>query len=90
MSFPIRYLGYPLYYGRKKKEYFAGLCLAVVSKVDSWKNRLLSVGGSVVLLKHVLFALPVHLLMAVSPPKSIFKEIEGRFSNFLWGESVWG
>ena len=42
------------------------------------------------LLKHVLSALPIQLLMAASPPKSIFKEIEGRFSNFFWGESVWG
>ncbi|XP_027150296.1 uncharacterized protein LOC113750530 [Coffea eugenioides] len=56
--------GYPLYYGRRKKECFTGLCQAV----------------------HVLSALPVYLLMAASPPKSVFKEIEGRFSNFLWGE----
>nr|XP_027109237.1 uncharacterized protein LOC113729105 [Coffea arabica] len=81
MSFAIWYLGYPLYSGRKKKEYFAGLCLAVVSKVDSWKNRLLSAGGRIVLLKRVLSTLLVHLLMAVSPPKSIFKEIEGRWKD---------
>ncbi|XP_027157143.1 uncharacterized protein LOC113758529 [Coffea eugenioides] len=88
-AFPIKYLRYPLYYGRRRKEYFAGLCQAVVSKVESWKNRFLSTGGRIVLLKHVL-ALPVYLLMAASPPKSVFKEIEGRFSNFLWGDSEWG
>ena len=33
--FPIKYLGYPLYYGGQKKEYFAGLCQVVVSKVES-------------------------------------------------------
>nr|XP_027102884.1 uncharacterized protein LOC113724156 [Coffea arabica] len=89
-SFPIKYLGYPLYYGRRKRVFFEGLCQAVVRKVESWENKLLSAGGRIVLLKHVLSALPVFLLMAASPPKSVFREIEGRFSNFLWGESEWG
>ncbi|XP_027151985.1 uncharacterized protein LOC113752040 [Coffea eugenioides] len=88
-SFPIRYLGYPLYYGRRKKEYFAGLCQAVVSKIESWKNRLLSAGGRIVLLKHVLSALPVYLLMAASPPKSVFKKIEGP-SQIIFGVSQSG
>nr|XP_027102332.1 uncharacterized protein LOC113723448 [Coffea arabica] len=35
-----------------------------------------------VLLKHVLVALPVYLLIAASPPKSVLKELERRFSNF--------
>ncbi|XP_071940698.1 uncharacterized protein [Coffea arabica] len=34
-------------------------------------------GGRIVLLKHVLSAMPTYLLMAVSPPKAIFKELEG-------------
>ncbi|XP_027062756.1 uncharacterized protein [Coffea arabica] len=89
-SFPIRYLGYPLFYGRRKREYFAGLCQAVVRKIESWEHKLLSAGGRIVLVKHVLSVLPVYLLMAASPPKSVFREIEGWFSNFLWGESKWG
>ena len=43
-----------------------------------------------VLLKHVLAALPVYLLIAAFPPKSVLKELERRFSNFLWGEADGG
>ena len=88
--FSIKYLGYPLYCGRRKKEYFARLCQAVVLKIDSWKNRLLSFGERIVLLKHVLSSLPVYLLMVASPSKIVFKEIESMFSNFLWGSSEGG
>ena len=85
--FRIKYLGFPLYCGRRKKDFFGGLCQAVTLRVLSWQNRLLSQGGRIVLLKHVLSAMPTYLLMAVSPPKAIFKELEGIFSNFLWGST---
>nr|XP_027082134.1 uncharacterized protein LOC113704429 [Coffea arabica] len=88
--FPIKYLGFPLYCGRRKKEFFGGLCQAVLLRIQSWQNRVLSQGGKIVLLKHVLSSMPIHLLMAASPPKAIFQELEGMFANFLWGASEGG
>ena len=57
----------------------------VHSKINSWKNRLLSPGGKIVLTKHVLSSIPLHLLVAVSPLKSILATVERLFANFLWG-----
>ncbi|XP_071909727.1 uncharacterized protein [Coffea arabica] len=49
------------------------------------KNRLLSPGGKIVLIKHLLSSTPLHLLAGVSPPKSILATVERLFANFLWG-----
>ena len=89
-SFPIRYLGCPLYTGRRKKEYFGEISKAIVSRILSWKQRILSPGGKVVLLKHILSSLPIHLLAAASPPKGVLREIEREMAAFLWGSSEFG
>lgn len=41
----------------------------------------------VVLIKHVLQALPTYTLSALSPPKGTFKLLEKHFSNFFWGST---
>ena len=84
-GFPIRYLGLPLYTGRCKGSYFADLSQRMVDKVLSWKTRLLSSGGKIILIKHVLSSIPIHLLAAGVMPKSIFHTIERVCANFLWG-----
>nr|XP_027064499.1 uncharacterized protein LOC113690699 [Coffea arabica] len=89
-SFPIRYLGCPLYTGRRKKEYFGEVCKAIVGRILFWKQRILSPGGRVVLLKHVLSSLPIHLLAAASPTKGVLREIEREMAAFLWGSSEYG
>ena len=84
---PIRYLGLPLYLGRSKSAYFVEVCQAVVVQIMSWKLRLISPGGRIILVKHVLASIPVHLLSAVVCPVSIFNRIEQACANFLWGSA---
>ncbi|XP_027120509.2 uncharacterized protein [Coffea arabica] len=86
-DFPIRYLGFPLYSGRGKAAYFGEVCQSVVARVMSWKSRLLSTGGKLVLIKHVLSAIPVHLLSAAVGFGSVFRQIEQVCARFLWGSS---
>ncbi|XP_071914052.1 uncharacterized protein [Coffea arabica] len=86
-ALPIRYLGFPLYTGKSKAVYFGEVCQTVVANVMSWKSRLLSTGGRLVLIKHVLSAIPVHLLSAAVCPDSIFRRIEQICARFLWGTS---
>ncbi|XP_059277923.1 uncharacterized protein LOC132032165 [Lycium ferocissimum] len=38
----------------------------------------------IVLIKHVLLAMPMHLLAAMKPPKGTFEQIEGAIARFLW------
>ncbi|XP_027151938.1 uncharacterized protein LOC113751992 [Coffea eugenioides] len=74
--FPIRYLGFPLYFGRCKSSYYAAVGQSILGRVLSWKSKFLSAGGKMVLIKHVLSSMPVHLLSAAVIPTSIFKSIE--------------
>ncbi|XP_071918896.1 uncharacterized protein [Coffea arabica] len=86
-SFPIRYLGFPLYFGRCKSSYYGGVCQSILGRILSWKSRLLSFGGKIVLIKHVLASMPMHLLSAAVLPGKLFKTIENACSAFLWGSS---
>ena len=51
----------------------------------SWEES--SLGGRIVLIQHVLLAIPIHLLSAVVMPESVFRIIERVCSNFLWGSN---
>lgn len=53
-----------------------------------WKSKLLSFGGKIVLIKHVLNSMPVHLLSVLNIPKGVISRLQKIFSNFLWGSSV--
>ena len=43
-----------------------------------------SFGGRVLLIKHVLSAIPIHLLTAACPPKGVLALAERAMENFLW------
>ncbi|XP_071909708.1 uncharacterized protein [Coffea arabica] len=89
-AFPVRYLGCPLYVGRRKKIYFADMYNAVASRILSWKNQLLLVGGRIVLVQSVLASMPIHLLAAASPSHGVMGALERLFADFLWGASDGG
>ncbi|XP_071939975.1 uncharacterized protein [Coffea arabica] len=70
-----------------KSSYIGDVCQAILQRILSWKSKLLSSGGKIVLIKHVLSAIPVHLLSATVLPRSVFGILEKACSNFLWGSS---
>ena len=84
-DFSVHYLGSPLFIGRCKGAYHADLCQNIVDEVLSWKSRLLSPGGKIILIKHVLLSIPTHLLASGVVLKGIFHFIEDVHANFLWG-----
>ncbi|XP_027166413.1 uncharacterized protein LOC113766418 [Coffea eugenioides] len=86
-QFPVRYLGFPLYVGRYKSAYFGEVCHSISARILSWRSKLLSPGGRLVLIKHVLSAIPTHLLSAAVIPMAVFKAIERVCASFLWGSS---
>ncbi|XP_071926511.1 uncharacterized protein [Coffea arabica] len=75
-AFPFRNLGFPLYIGRCKASYMGEIGQALVQRIMSWKSKLLSKGGKLTLIKHVLMSIPVHLLSAAVLPASVFKMLE--------------
>ena len=89
-TFPTRYLGFSLYVGRCKVAYFAEVCQKVLGKIVSWKTKFLSSGGRITLIKHVLSAIPVHLLSTTVIPNAVFRAIDRACADFLWGASEEG
>lgn len=84
-EFPVRYLGYNLFVGRRKKQFFSNTCNLVISRVHSWKNRFLSMESNITLSKTIVSSMPIYLLATASLPKSILQSLESIFANFLWG-----
>ena len=75
-SFPIKYLGYPLYVGRGKLTYFSGIAESMSKQVFAWNSNLLSYGGKLTLIKSVLASILIHLLAVTTPTKDFLQSLE--------------
>lgn len=53
-KFSFTYVGYPIYYRRKKISYFENIITKVNNGMWSWHNRTLSFGGRYILIESVL------------------------------------
>ncbi|XP_075111250.1 uncharacterized protein LOC107797084 [Nicotiana tabacum] len=89
-DFPIIYPGCPIFYARRKLEYYQPLITKVMDNLQSWQGKLLSVGGRAVLISHVLQSMPMHLLSAVNPPNYVINRLHKLFAQFFWSSSVGG
>lgn len=59
----------------------------IKSRLASWNSLHLSLGGTITLLKSVLFALPIYYISFFKMPVGIINEMESLFKRFLWGGS---
>ncbi|XP_075101658.1 uncharacterized protein LOC142177094 [Nicotiana tabacum] len=83
-KFPFTYLGYPIFYTRRRKDYYEDLIKKVKAKLHSWKGKLLSFGGKATLISSVLQSMPVHMLSVLDPPNSIMGHLHKTFARFFW------
>ena len=56
-------------------------------RISHWTNRLLSIGGRLVLIRSVLSSLPVFWMALVPIPSSILDKLRKLIFSFLWGSS---
>lgn len=42
------------------------------------------------LLKSVIFSMPIHLITVLQPPRAVLQSLERMFADFLWGSSEYG
>ncbi|XP_019244346.1 PREDICTED: uncharacterized protein LOC109224216 [Nicotiana attenuata] len=89
-EFPFTYLGYPIFYARRKMEYYNGLINKVLDKLQSWKGKMLSIGGKAVLISHVIQSMPIHLLSAVNAPAFVINKLHKLMARFFWSSSTEG
>ena len=83
-AFPIRYLGCPLFTGRKSSFLFSELEDNIARRIRAWTSKWLSFGGRLVLIKFVLLSMPVYLLSVLAPPKGVIDRLPQLLGNFLW------
>ncbi|KAG2690483.1 hypothetical protein I3760_09G188800 [Carya illinoinensis] len=59
----------------------------VRQKISGWKMRLLSSSGKLILLRHVISSMAIHLFAVLQVPQVIISKIHKLMSSFFWGES---
>lgn len=69
--FPFTYLGFLIYYRRRKRSHFEELVQEVRRIILAWHNRFLTYGGRYILIKSVLQSVPVYLMSTMNPPKGV-------------------
>ena len=83
-----KYLGLPSLVGRSKHATFAHLKERVWTKMQGWKERLLSQARREVLIKAVIQAIPTYTMNCFKLPKKLCLELERLIRNFWWGHTA--
>ncbi|XP_042065487.1 uncharacterized protein LOC121809004 [Salvia splendens] len=84
-SFPFKYLGVPIFRGKKKTSMFMFIRDKISARIHSWSHRHLSFGGRLTLIRSVMGAIPVHIVQILEPTKGAMRLIEQVMARFLWG-----
>ncbi|VFQ94508.1 unnamed protein product [Cuscuta campestris] len=79
------YLGSTIVRGKLRKIHCKELVEKFEKRITSWYSRKLNQMGRLILIKHVLSSIPLHLVAAQTLPKSIIKCLNGLMANFFWG-----
>ena len=82
-SLPLKYLGCNLYIGRSKLHLFDDMLAKIEKRLAGWKGKLLTQEGRLVLIQHVLQSIPIHVMSAFSPPKSVLNRIDSLCAKFF-------
>lgn len=69
---PLCYLGVPIFQDREKMIYFENMINKVQCLIDRWLSRLLSEGGKMILVNHVLGSIPIYTFSDYSVPNMPF------------------
>ncbi|CAH9102605.1 unnamed protein product [Cuscuta europaea] len=85
INLPMKYLGSSLHKGINRKSYCQGILQSFDKKLSIWKQKHLNFGGRLVLIKHVLNTLLLHILAVDTLPKAVSRCMEKRMAHFLWG-----
>ena len=78
------YLGLPSFMGRSKMQSFAYIKERIWSKIQGWKERLLSQAGREVLLKAVVQAVLAFSMSCFRLLDRLCQDLEGLMRRFWW------
>ncbi|CAL5356308.1 unnamed protein product [Camellia sinensis] len=81
-SSTVSYLGLPSSWGRSKAEAYSYLLEKMLSKLQGWKAKLLSLAGREVLLKAVAQSPPSYVMACFAFPKHFCEKLNSYIRNF--------
>ena len=79
-----KYLGFPLFQGRIKREDFNFLIDKLKVRLSGWKAKLLNKAGRVTLAHSILTAMPVYNMQTAWVPQQVCEDIDRIIRNFVW------
>src|SRR4051812_1069778 len=68
-SFPIKYLGIPLHHEKLSREDIQPLIDKIIKRIASWRGKLLTYRGRLILIQACLASIPIYLLSFFKFPK---------------------
>jgi len=77
-----KYLGFPAFVGRSKKQVFDFVQDRVWKKLKGWKEKFLSTTGREGLIKSMVQAIPTHAMSCFLLQMGLCKHIESMISKF--------
>jgi hypothetical protein len=83
-EFPFRYLGIPISPSRLSNRDWRVVEERFQKKLSSWKGKLLSFGGRLVLINSVLSSLPMYMLSFFRIPKGVLEKLDYYRSRLFW------
>ncbi|KAI0511115.1 hypothetical protein KFK09_011738 [Dendrobium nobile] len=87
-NLPIKYLGTPIFKGKKKNFLFDDIFSIIQKKLANWSANFLSFGGRLVLIKSVLNSIPIYLFHTLMPSFNICSKMERLINRFFWGSKL--
>lgn len=70
--------------GRLTARALEPLVTKISTKAAGWKFKILSQGGQLTLLRHVLSCMATHLLVVLKVPKVVLLKLNSILSTFFW------
>ena len=83
-QFPMRYLGIPIHYRRLTIAEWKHVEERLEKWLSSWKGKMLSVGGWLVLINSVLTNMVLYMLSFFQLPKGVLQRLDYFRSRFFW------
>jgi hypothetical protein len=81
-----KYLGLPAFVGKSKKRTFNYIKEKIWSRLQGWKEKLLSKAGKEILIKACAQAIPIYAMTCFDITKSLCEEINSVISRFWWAQ----
>jgi hypothetical protein len=83
-QFPMRYLGISIHYRRLTLAEWKLVEERLQKRLSSWKGKLLSLGGRLILINLILSNMVLHMILFFLLPKGVLYKLDYYWSRFFW------